>query len=142
MTADTQIVISTELRNVGSSTAHVTEGRVGYQYSEEGRDALPIVPDYSRVGLYDNNITGMIFPGEVRVGNYYPMIERKGVMFSQEQLSKLNSGHANFWIYGYLIYRDTFSFLLGPTSIGFCYSYSAQRLQHCGFEGRNYIYAR
>jgi hypothetical protein len=106
------------IKNGGNSLVHVVLGR-----AEMANPNMPL-PDTPFFDGSEQPWQTILLPGDSAALTSIPQFQGKKFEFGADNIDALNRGKMNIWIYGYIIYRDRFSTLLGPTTIGYCYHYN------------------
>jgi hypothetical protein len=145
---DTHTLIAVTIKNGGKEAAFITGGTITATHIPAGKqipaeDTLPSKPVYQPVLT---ELIGPVPAGEVYKTGARLNLQAKVVgRWSEEITKEIQAGDVKLYIYGFIEYRDPFTFF-GNSRTGFCVVYNTQKLLGegkfigCGFE--NYVYAK
>jgi len=143
------IAIRLIVRNGGKSTAIISDA-VAYGKFIPG--PLPYIPDYPAQYTV---VSGPILPGGSIFASERPSYidgeyKGKNVIFDQASINAVDTHQMMYFVYGYVIYDDDFSFFggvwaLGHRITGFCYMYQPDNIPQFGMwdvcSNPRYVYA-
>ena len=137
------IEVAVEFRNSGKSTAFVKDAIFSWRAGEAKKD-LPPIPEYV-AGAYGT-------PGPLVSGaNATARVPLRGLrgapelIFTEADTSAIRAGNISFYIYGFIVYTDEFSFWGSGYTTGYCFKYDPRQLATATFHNCNeraYTYAR
>jgi hypothetical protein len=107
------------VQNGGKETAFVTGSATSIGLRT---DTLPPEPQYTHPSV--NALLGPVIPQSPRFVRIGPMTDDGPIIISKEQANSINNGSLKFYVFGYVNYKDTFSFLFGNRKTGFCFYYN------------------
>ena len=112
------IAFKIKVRSGGKEAVQIIGGNAGMA---NPRKPLPADP------LYDSGEQSwqmILLPGDFAYLTSIPTQQGAKMSFGPTDIPDINAGRLNIWLYGYITYRDRFSVLLGPTTVGYCFHYN------------------
>jgi hypothetical protein len=104
-----------QIKNSGRAAGFVVDSSTDLHL---GTDPLPRIPPYTHSG---DTIKGPVVPSGTMYATSHPRLDGREFTIPQDWVDAINGGTMRLFVFGYLTYRDEFSFLLGQTVIGYCY---------------------
>jgi hypothetical protein len=111
------VVLNIRIRNAGRGVAFVIDSNTTLWL----RDApLPTTPEYNRQNA-NSRLNGSLPAGSDYNAKFWPFSDG-GVpfTFTQQQIEAINTGRMLLYVYGYVTYRDEFSYIFGSRTSGYC----------------------
>ena len=138
LTANVQIVLRMALQNSGKSDAIVDGGNISTK-ADYGN--LPTIPPYAK--------SMSSFRTIIPANTTFSSNARLPATFAPETVNSISSGKGKWWVFGWLQYRDDYSWLTGEHTTGFCFIYDPLNdptkeamFDSCGTDAVNYIFRR
>jgi hypothetical protein len=134
--AEGPITILMTIRNAGKQTGFIEDANATAWTTK----TLPEVPPYAKGGLI--TLHGPWTSGVAYSATLKPARDKIPVVLNAGDVKLLADGDARLFVFGYLTYRDRYSFLLGTTTLGFCgvYNLSGNQFENSG--SSSYAYER
>ncbi len=111
------LVVSMAIQNAGKSTARVVENTTNFWLNDS---PLPEKPIYTSCNCA---IPLAIVGGNAIHTIFWPRSGDSRITLTPDQYARIKGGTLPIYIYGFITYRDAFSFLLGSRTLGFCMVY-------------------